>query len=54
MYYADHVGLAYVRDQLANYAKVSGNRSLEPSPLLTRLAAENGTFASFGAKKSAA
>jgi 3-hydroxyacyl-CoA dehydrogenase len=54
MYYADHVGLAYVRDQLANYAKVSGNKSLEPSPLLTRLAAENGTFASFGAKKSAA
>ncbi len=54
MYYADHVGLAYVRDQLANYAKVSGNKSLEPSPLLTRLAAENGIFASFGAKKSAA
>jgi 3-hydroxyacyl-CoA dehydrogenase len=54
MYYADHLGLAYVRDQLANYAKVSGNKSLEPSPLLTRLAAENGTFASFGAKKSAA
>lgn len=54
MYYADHVGLAYVRDQLANYAKISGNKSLEPSPLLTRLAAENGTFASFGAKKSAA
>jgi 3-hydroxyacyl-CoA dehydrogenase len=54
MYYADHIGLAYVRDQLANYAKVSGNKSLEPSPLLTRLAAENGSFASFGAKKSAA
>ena len=54
MYYADHVGLAYVRDQLANYAKASGNKSLEPSPLLTRLAGENGSFASFGAKKSAA
>ena len=54
MYYADHLGLAYVRDQLAKYAKVSGNKSLEPSPLLTRLAAENGSFASFGAKKSAA
>jgi 3-hydroxyacyl-CoA dehydrogenase len=52
MYYADHVGLAYVRDQLANYAKVSGNKSLEPSPLLTRLATEKGTFASFGAKKN--
>ncbi len=54
MYYADHVGLTYVRDQLAKYAKATGNNSLEPSPLLTRLAAENGTFASFGAKKSAA
>jgi 3-hydroxyacyl-CoA dehydrogenase len=54
MYYADHVGLAYVCDQLANYAKVSGNKSLEPSPLLMRLASENGSFASFGAKKSAA
>ena len=54
MYYADHVGLAYVRDQLAKYAKTSGQKSLEPSPLLLRLAAENGSFASFGAKKSAA
>ncbi|HLL28626.1 MAG TPA: 3-hydroxyacyl-CoA dehydrogenase NAD-binding domain-containing protein [Xanthobacteraceae bacterium] len=54
MYYADHVGLAYIRDQLAKYAKASGEKSLEPSPLLTRLAAENGSFASFGAKKSAA
>jgi 3-hydroxyacyl-CoA dehydrogenase len=54
MYYADHVGLGYVRDQLGKYAKAAGNNSLEPSPLLTRLAAENGSFASFGAKKSAA
>ena len=54
MYYADHVGLGYIRDQLAKYAKAAGNNSLEPSPLLTRLAAENGSFASFGAKKSAA
>jgi 3-hydroxyacyl-CoA dehydrogenase len=54
MYYADHVGLAYIRDQLAKYAKASGEKVLEPSPLLMRLVAENGTFASFGAKKSAA
>ena len=54
MYYADHVGLAYIRDQLAKYAKASDQKMLEPSPLLLRLAAENGSFASFGAKKSAA
>jgi len=54
MYYADHVGLAYIRDQLMKYANASDQKLLEPSPLLMRLAADNGTFASFGAKKSAA
>jgi 3-hydroxyacyl-CoA dehydrogenase len=54
MYYADQVGLAYVRDQLAGYAARSGDRTLEPAPLLKRLAAENRGFGSLAAAKTAA
>jgi 3-hydroxyacyl-CoA dehydrogenase len=55
MFYADQVGLSYVRDQLAKYAKAAGDKRLEPSRLLSKLAAEGSSFAAFAEpKKSAA
>jgi 3-hydroxyacyl-CoA dehydrogenase len=55
MFYGDQVGLPYVRDQLREYAKRSGDQSLEPSAYLTRLADEGRGFASIAdaAKRSA-
>jgi 3-hydroxyacyl-CoA dehydrogenase len=55
MYYADRVGLAYIRDRLAAHAARSGDESLLPSPFLEKLAAEGRGFASIAeaAKKSA-
>jgi 3-hydroxyacyl-CoA dehydrogenase len=52
MFYADTVGLPYVRDQLAALAKATGDKRHEPAPPLAKLAAENSTFAA-GAKKAA-
>ncbi len=46
MFYADQVGLKHIADRLAYYAKETGDPSLEPAPLLGRLAAEGGSFAS--------
>jgi 3-hydroxyacyl-CoA dehydrogenase len=46
MYYADQVGLKHVAERLAHYAKTVGDPSLEPAPLLKRLADEGKTFAS--------
>jgi 3-hydroxyacyl-CoA dehydrogenase len=46
MYYADSLGLGHVRDRLAFYAERSGDVSLRPAPLITRLAAEGRGFAS--------
>jgi 3-hydroxyacyl-CoA dehydrogenase len=46
MFYADQVGLKHIADRLAHYSKESGDPSLEPAPLLKRLAAEGGSFAS--------
>jgi 3-hydroxyacyl-CoA dehydrogenase len=40
MYYADRLGLAHVRDRLAVFAERSGDETLQPAPLLQRLAAE--------------
>jgi 3-hydroxyacyl-CoA dehydrogenase len=48
MFYADHVGLPYIRDRLTEFAKASGNKSLEPAPLLAQLAAEGRGFGSLG------
>jgi 3-hydroxyacyl-CoA dehydrogenase len=48
MFYADLVGLPYIRDRLAEYAKRTGNKSLEPAPLLVRLASEGRGFGSLG------
>jgi 3-hydroxyacyl-CoA dehydrogenase len=50
MFYADTVGLAYIRDQLAKFAEHSKDKNLEPAPLLLKLAAEGRGFASLGTK----
>jgi 3-hydroxyacyl-CoA dehydrogenase len=47
MHWADTVGLANIRDALAGYAKVSGDKTLEPAALLVKLAAEGKGFAGF-------
>jgi 3-hydroxyacyl-CoA dehydrogenase len=46
MFYADQVGLKRIADRLAYYAKQTNDPSLEPAPLLKRLADEGKTFAS--------
>jgi 3-hydroxyacyl-CoA dehydrogenase len=51
MFYADAIGLPYIRDRLAALATATGDKRHEPSPLLAKLAAENSTFAA-GAKKA--
>jgi 3-hydroxyacyl-CoA dehydrogenase len=48
MHYADGVGLAAIRDRLTVYAKASGDQTLEPAPLLSRLATDGKGFASLG------
>jgi 3-hydroxyacyl-CoA dehydrogenase len=44
MYYADRLGLAHIRDRLAVFAERSGDETLQPAPLLQRLAAEGRGF----------
>jgi 3-hydroxyacyl-CoA dehydrogenase len=51
MYDADRIGLKYIADRLAFYASATNDPSLEPAPLLRRLAAEDGTFASLADRK---
>ena len=46
MFYADQVGLKHIADRLSYYAKQTNDPSLEPAPLLKRLADEGKTFAS--------
>jgi len=53
MFYADQVGLPYIRDQLTRFAAQADNPRLEPAPLLKRLAAEGRGFASLGEEKKA-
>ncbi|HEX6843267.1 MAG TPA: 3-hydroxyacyl-CoA dehydrogenase NAD-binding domain-containing protein [Stellaceae bacterium] len=45
MHYADQVGLARIRDRLADFAKRFNEPALAPAPLLTRLADEGRGFA---------
>jgi 3-hydroxyacyl-CoA dehydrogenase len=45
MHYGDQVGLARIRDRLADFAKRFKEAALEPAPLLARLAAEGRGFA---------
>jgi len=54
MFYADQVGLKHIADRLSYYAKETNDPSLEPSPLLKRLADEGKTFASLAAQSKAA
>jgi 3-hydroxyacyl-CoA dehydrogenase len=46
MHYADTVGLARIRDRLAEFARRTGDESLRPAPLLEKLAAAGRGFAS--------
>jgi len=46
MYYADQLGLAHLRDRLSLYAEGSGDETLRPGALISRLAAERRGFAS--------
>ena len=52
MFYADTVGLPYIRDRLAELAKATRDKRHEPAPLLKRLAAEGSSFTA-GTKKAA-
>jgi 3-hydroxyacyl-CoA dehydrogenase len=45
MHYADRLGLAHLRDRLTFYADRSRDETLQPAPLLQRLAAEGRGFA---------
>jgi 3-hydroxyacyl-CoA dehydrogenase len=54
MFYADQIGLKRVADRLSYYAKETNDPSLEPAPLLRRLAAEGKTFAQWAQESKAA
>lgn len=54
MFWADTVGLKHIAGRLAFYAKETNDPSLEPAPLLKKLAAEGKTFASLAAESKAA
>ncbi|UPJ63694.1 3-hydroxyacyl-CoA dehydrogenase NAD-binding domain-containing protein [Bradyrhizobium sp. 191] len=54
MFWADSVGLKHIADRLSFYAKETNDPSLEPAPLLKKLAAEGKTFASLAAESKAA
>jgi 3-hydroxyacyl-CoA dehydrogenase len=49
MFYADRVGLAAIREKLADMAARSRDERLEPAPLLARLGGERRGFASLAA-----
>jgi 3-hydroxyacyl-CoA dehydrogenase len=49
MYDADRIGLKHIVDRLSFYASTTNDSSLQPAPLLERLAAEDRTFASLAA-----
>lgn len=54
MYWADSIGLKHIADRLSFYAKETNDPSLEPAPLLKKLADEGKTFASLAAASKAA
>jgi len=45
MFFADRLGLKAVRDKLAHYAEVTGDRNLQPAALIEQLAKDGGSFA---------
>jgi 3-hydroxyacyl-CoA dehydrogenase len=53
MFYADQVGLPYIRDRLAHYAAQSKDDRLQPAALLSRLAAEGRGFGTMAEEKKA-
>jgi 3-hydroxyacyl-CoA dehydrogenase len=53
MYDADRIGLKHIVDRLSFYASTTNDSSLQPAPLLERLAAEDRTFASLAAGEQA-
>jgi 3-hydroxyacyl-CoA dehydrogenase len=48
MFYADQIGLSYIRDRLLEFAAKTGDPKQQPAPLLTRLAADGASFGSLG------
>jgi len=52
MYYADTVGLAYIRDRLKTFVGQTNNFVHQPAPLLARLAQERRGFASLAVGKA--
>jgi 3-hydroxyacyl-CoA dehydrogenase len=54
MFYADQIGLPQIRDKLKTFARKAGDETLEPAPLLAKLAANGSGFASLSAAKNAA
>lgn len=46
MFYADTIGLSYIRDRLREFAKQTGDRRHEPAPSLDRLVSEGRGFGS--------
>ena len=46
MFYADTVGLPYIRDRLREFARQTGDQRHEPAPLLDQLASEGRGFGS--------
>jgi 3-hydroxyacyl-CoA dehydrogenase len=53
MFYADLVGLPLIAERLHHYAAVTGDKRLEPAPLLRKLAAEQRGFLSLGVLEAA-
>jgi 3-hydroxyacyl-CoA dehydrogenase len=47
MYYADALGLAHVRDRLAQFAQRSGDPNLVPAKLLYQLASTGGRLSTY-------
>ncbi len=50
MHYADQIGLATIRDRLAQFSAASGDPNLAPAPLLDRLAKAGETFQPAGGR----
>ncbi|HEX2653962.1 MAG TPA: 3-hydroxyacyl-CoA dehydrogenase NAD-binding domain-containing protein [Xanthobacteraceae bacterium] len=50
MYYADRVGISYIRDRLAEFAARSSDPRHEPANLIKQYANDGGTFGAFVAK----
>jgi 3-hydroxyacyl-CoA dehydrogenase len=50
MFYADSIGLDHVRRRLTEFAAAAADPSLQPAPLLARLADSGQGFASLAAK----